>query len=201
MTPSSSSRLRWRMAIVAALCCSAAAHAQSQRGSGYSVLPYTQQGYVGLNIGASDFSNRCGPSLFDCDNPDAAFHIYTGGLFNQWLGIELGYLHTGNADRAGGRTKAEGVNVSLLARAPLGPVNVFAKAGTTYARTVVSADALSGVPSGRVRAWAPSIGVGAGYDFGSNSSVVLEWNRSNYKFAGVGREAVKTTSLGYVYRF
>jgi OmpA-OmpF porin, OOP family len=193
---------RLRAATVAALTVSAAlaAHAQ-QRGSGMSVLPYTQQGYVGLNLGAADYSTRCGGSAYSCDNPDVALHLYTGGMFNEWLGVELGYVNTGSADRAGGRAKAQGANISLLARVPVGPLQLFAKGGTTYGRTRVSADALSGVPTGKASGWGGSFGAGVGYDFGTHSTVVAEWNRTEYRFAGVGRKPVETTSIGYVWRF
>jgi len=190
-----------RVATVAALAVSAALAANAQQRSTASVLPYTQQGYIGLNLGAADYSTRCGGSAFSCNNPDVALHLYTGGMFNEWLGIEFGYLNTGSADRAGGRAKAQGVNASLLARVPIGPIQLFAKGGTTYGRTRVSSDPLSGVPTGKASGWGGSYGAGVGYDFGANSTVVAEWNRTEYRFAGVGRKPVQTTSLGYVYRF
>ncbi len=197
MRHSSSNRLR-RIGVAAlALAAGGAVHAQS---SGYSVLPWTQQGYVGLNIGKPDYNTSCGAGP-SCDDPDAAFHIYTGGMFNQWLGVELGYLNMGRADRAGGRTRAHGVNLSLVGRVPIGPVNLFAKGGATYGRTEVSADPLSGVSAGKSRGTAPAWGAGVGYDFGSNSSVVLEYARHQFHFAGIGRKPVETTSIGYVHRF
>jgi OmpA-OmpF porin, OOP family len=192
-----------RILAVAVLTAGAtgASYAQSARPSSFSVLPYTQQGYVGINVGVADFTNSCGSTPLSCDNPEVAFHVYTGGMFNPWLGLELGYLNTGNGDRAGGKTKAEGGNISLMGRLPLGAFNLFAKAGGTYARTIVTADPASGVVAGRVKAWAPSASVGAGYDFSTNATVVLELNQSNYRFAGIGREVVRTLSAGYVYRF
>jgi OmpA-OmpF porin, OOP family len=190
---------RLRTIGVAALALAAAGAAQAQS-SGYSVLPWTQQGYVGLNIGKPDYNNSCGAGP-TCDDPDAAFHIYTGGMFSQWLGLEVGYLNLGRADRAGGRTRAHGINVSLVARAPIGPVNLLAKGGATYGRTEVSADALSGVASGKSRGTGAAFGAGVGYDFGSNSSVVLEYGRHQFHFAGVGRKPVETTSIGYIHRF
>jgi OmpA-OmpF porin, OOP family len=191
-----------RNAIVATLTVASAlaAHAQ-QSSSNTSVLPYTQQGYVGVNLGAADYSTRCGGSLFSCGNPDVAFNLYTGGMFSQWLGVEFGYINTGSADRAGGRAKAQGLNASLVARVPVGPVHLFAKGGTTYGRTRVTADALSLVPTGKASGWGGSYGAGVGYDFGTNSTVVGEWNRTEYRFAGIGRKPVETTSIGYVYRF
>jgi opacity protein-like surface antigen len=107
----------------------------------------------------------------------------------------------GRADRAGGRTRAHGLNLSLLARVPIGPVNVFAKGGATYGRTEVSSDLLSGVSAGKGRGTGAAYGAGIGYDFGRNSSVVLEYGRHQFHFAGVGRKPVELTSIGYVHRF
>jgi OmpA-OmpF porin, OOP family len=185
------------MTVVAA----AAAHAQSSSsGGGYSLLPWTQQGYVGLNLGASDYDTPCG-SGSGCDNANVAMHLYTGGMFNQWVGVEAGYINMGNADRGGGTTRAHGINVSVVGRLPLGPVNLFAKGGATYGRTKITADASSGVVPGKSRGTGASIGAGVGYDFNRNSSVVLEYARHQFHFAGVGRESVDMASVGYVYRF
>ncbi len=190
-----------RSAIVATLTVASALAAHAQQSSSTSVLPYTQQGYIGVNLGTADYSTPCSGSLFSCDNPDVALNLYTGGMFNQWLGVEFGYVNTGSGDRAGGRTKAQGVNASLVARVPVGPVHLFAKGGTTYGRTRVTADPLSLVPTGKASGWGGSYGGGVGYDFGTNSTVVAEWNRTEYRFAGVGRKPVETTSIGYVWRF
>ena len=196
-SPSSKHRLRTIGIATLAFAAAGAVHAQS---SSYSVLPWTQQGYVGLNIGKSDYNTPCGFGP-GCDEADAAFHVYTGGMFSQWLGVEVGYLNMGNADRAGGRTRAHGVNASLVGRVPVGPVNLFAKGGATYGRTEVSADLLSGVSTGKDSGFGPSWGAGVGYDFGRNSTVVLEYARHQFHFVGVGRDSVETASIGYVHRF
>jgi OmpA-OmpF porin, OOP family len=188
------------IAAVAVLATAAAQAQSSSSSSGYSVLPWTQQGYVGLNIGKPDYNNSCGTGP-TCDDPDAALHVYTGGMFNEWLGLEVGYLNMGRADRAGGRTRAHGINLSLVGRIPVGAVNLFAKGGATYGRTEVSADLLSGVSSGKGRGTGLSVGAGVGYDFGRNSSVVLEYGRHDFHFAGAGRKAVDLTSVGYMHRF
>jgi hypothetical protein len=128
--------------------------------------------------------------------------VYTGGLVNEWFGVELGYMNTGKAHRAGGDTSAQGVNMSLVARAPMGPVNVFAKGGAIYAQTKVSSDGLSGVPSGKHSGWGGIYGAGVGFDFTPTSGVVLEWSRSELRFPGIdSRQNVDTTSVGYVHRF
>jgi hypothetical protein len=171
-------------------------------GTDYSLLPYTKRGYVGLNLGKSDYGDlSCGVGGFACDDGDVGGSLYTGGMFNEWLGMELGYLHMGRADRAGGRTEAQGLNVSLLARLPLQQFSVFAKGGTTYGRTKVTADPLALVPSGKDSGWGASYGVGVGMDVTPATSVVLEWGRHDFHFAGTGKQDVSLTSLGLKYRF
>lgn len=172
------------------------------RDDAYSLLPYTRRGYFGINLGKPEFNSSCGTGLYSCDDPSTGVSIYTGGLFNDWVGMELGYMNTGKADRAGGTTRAQGVNVSLVLRAPLGAFNVFAKGGAIYGQTKVSSDLLSGVPEGKRRGWGGSYGAGVGFDFTPTSGVVLEWSRNEFRFPGRdGREDVDTTSLGYVHRF
>jgi OmpA-OmpF porin, OOP family len=174
----------------------------SSRSDGYSIIPYTRRGYVGINIGRSDYDDfRCGSRLFGCDDGGTRIHVYTGGLFNDWVGMQIGALYEGGVDRGGGTTRAEGVNVSVVGRVPLGAFNVFAKGGATYGRTRVTADVLSGLPAGRERGWGRSFGAGAGYDITPNHGVVLEWERHAFNVPGGGRRDIDSTSLGYVYRF
>jgi OmpA-OmpF porin, OOP family len=171
-------------------------------GTEYSLLPYTRRGYMGLNLGQSDYGElQCGAGGFSCDDKKVGGTLYTGGMFNDWLGVELGYLHMGRVDRAGGRTQAQGLNVSLVGRLPLQQFNVFAKGGTTYGRTKVSSDPLSLVPAGKDSGWGASYGAGVGMDVTPTTSVVLEWARHDFHFEGVGKQEVDLTSLGVKYRF
>lgn len=168
----------------------------------YSLLPFTRRGYVGLNLGKPSFDTDCGTPGFTCDDPSVGGYLYTGGLVNDWLGAEVGYLYTGDADRAGGRTKAQGLNLQVVLRAPIGPLNAFVKAGGMYAQTDVSSSVLSGVPSGRRRGWAPSYGAGLGFDLTPRHGIVLEWQRAELRFPGVDeRQNLDSTSLGYKFMF
>ena len=177
--------------------------AASSRADGYSLLPWTRRGYVGLNIGRSDYDDYpCAPAAGGCDDSGTRIHLYTGGLFNDWVGMELGYLNEGGVRRNGGRMRSEGVNVSAVGRLPFGAFNVFAKGGVTYGRTRVSSTALSGVPAGDRRGWGRSFGVGAGWDFTPRQGVVLEWSRHEFRLPGTGgRFDADGVSLGYVQRF
>lgn len=170
-------------------------------GSDYSLLPYTHRGYVGILVGKPEFKAGCGLGGFTCDDPSVAGSIYTGGMFNDWIGLELGYVNTGRADRGGGRTRAQGVNLRAVLRVPVGGLSAFVKGGGLYGQTRVTADPLSGIAGGKERGWGASYGGGIGYDFTARQGVVLEWSRHQFRFPGEGRQDVDTTSLGYVIRF
>lgn len=170
------------------------------RNEGYSLIPYSSSGYIGLNVGRPDYELPC-TAGFSCSDSTTSFNLYTGGMFNQYLGAEIGYVNLGKMRRGDGTSKAHGVNLSLVGRLPLGAFNVFGKVGTTYGRTEVTASALSGIPTGRASGWAGSYGAGVGFDLTPRSSIVLEWARYDMRFAGVGKREVNTTSLGYVHRF
>jgi OmpA-OmpF porin, OOP family len=172
------------------------------RADGYSILPWTRRGYVGINLGRSDYGDfSCGTPGFGCDDTGTRLHLYTGGKFNEWLGMEVGYLNEGKVSRAGGSTRSDGVNLSLVGHLPVNAFHLFAKAGATYGRTRVSADALSGITSGSRRGWGGSYALGAGFDFTPSSGVVLEWSRNAFVQPGGGRNDVDGTSIGYVHRF
>lgn len=168
--------------------------------TGYSLIPYSSSGYVGINVGRPDYDLAC-VGGFSCSDSSTSFNLYTGGMFNQYLGAEIGYVNLGKMRRGDGTSKAHGINLSLVGKLPLGAFNIFGKVGTTYGRTEVTASALSGIPTGRASGWAGSYGAGVGYDLTPRSSIVLEWARYDMRFAGVGKREVNTTSLGYVHRF
>lgn len=173
----------------------------SASGDGYSILPFTRRGYWGVSLGQSNYKNPCGSALFSCDDSDLSGRIYTGGMFNDWLGLEAAYVNMGKVDRAGGSTDTHGINLSLVGRVPLGQFNAFAKAGTTYSRTEVSSAALSGVASGSEKGWGGSYGLGVGWDFTSSSGLVLEWERHDIRFPGDVKDPVESATIGYIQRF
>jgi len=158
--------------------------------------------YFGLNVGQSDFSLPSGAGGFPSDNKDTSYNIYGGSYFNNNFGLELGYTDFGKANRAGGQTEAQGINLSLVGRLPLSnSFNLLGKLGTTYAHTRVSSSPLSGIPSGTENGWGVSYGLGAEWAFTPALSAVLAWDEHDMKFTGTGNERVSTTSLGLRYRF
>ncbi len=204
-------RLAHAAALSLLLAAALPAHAQSSgsgmRASasasnhGYSILPYTRSGYVGINLGKPEWSQGC-VTGFGCGDADVVGSIYTGGLINDVIGAELGYINAGPADRNGGRTRAQGVNLSLVARVPVGGFNAYAKLGALYGQTRVSAAFASGVATGRETGWGASYALGAGYDFTPQMGVVLEWSRHEFRFPGAGgKQDLDSVSLGLVRRF
>ncbi len=184
----------------AALLAAAPALAQTQTSSP-SWVPYTTNGYVGLNVGLPEYKLPCTPG-FPCDDPDASFHIYTGGSYNELFGFEFGYLYMGEADRQGGTTRGHGLNLSLVGSFPVAQsFKVFGKIGTTYGRTTVSASPAANEPTGDEDGFGWSYGFGAQYDWTPQWSLVAQWDRHEMKFAGRGRQDVDALSLGAKFKF
>lgn len=181
--------------------------AQASAGNAYdanrtSWIPYTHNGYIGLNVGRSNFGNTCGALALRCSDSDTSGHVYLGGYFNPYFGAEIGYLDMGDMARAGGTTQAYGGNLSLVARAPLSQsFSIYGKLGATYGRTRVSAAPGTGVVSGRESGWGPSYAVGLSWDLSSNWAAVLEYESNRFQFAGNTHDNVRATSLGLKYSF
>lgn len=186
---------------VAALSATAGAQAQTTQ-SNYSLFG-PNSNYLGLNVGRSDFSSLSnGNGIFPSDNHDTVYGINAGSYFNKNFGLELGYTNFGKVARAGGDTKAQGVNLSLIGTLPLTTsFNLLGKLGTTYSRTDVSSSPFSGVASGNESGFGVSYGIGAEYSFSPQLSAVLQYDAHNMKFADTGRERIGATTVGLRYRF
>lgn len=155
--------------------------------------------YVGIDIGNAKFSGGCGLGGLPCEDSSDAYSIYTGGMWNKNFGMELGATDFGSVDRAGGTAKAYGFSLKAVGVAPLTEsLAAYAKVGTLYSHTKVTADAGAGVNTGTN--WGLTYGVGLSFDFSPKVAAVLGWDRSNVHFAG-SQEHINTTSLGLKYRF
>ena len=158
--------------------------------------------YVGVNVGSSNYSLGNGFGPFTSDNKDTVYNIYTGTFFTPNFGFELGYTNFGKIERAGGSTKAQGINLSLVGRAPITQsFNIFGKLGTTYGRTEVSAFPGTGIAYGKENGFGVSYGIGAEYSFNPQLSAVLQYDEHKLKFAGDGGDRVNATTVGLRYRF
>jgi OOP family OmpA-OmpF porin len=191
---------------VAAASLALAAGAQAQSSSS-STTDYTLYGsgnsYIGLNAGLTDYTLNDGTGLYGSDKRTSTYSLYAGSYFRESnLGMELGYTNFGNVSRAGGTTKADGLNLSLMGRIPLGSsFNLLGKLGTTYARTDVSSAAGSGVTAGSESGFDWAYGVGAEYAFSRQWSGVLQYDEVYAKYAGGIRDSIRVTSLGARYRY
>ncbi len=101
--------------------------------------------YLGASIGEASVEAKddIDGERFKIDDSDSAYKIFGGYLFNDYVGIELGYVDMGSVSERfsfdGGefsgpidaRVKADitGFTAHLLGQVPVGPVDLFAKAG------------------------------------------------------------------------
>ncbi|MDE2598438.1 MAG: porin family protein [Rhodocyclaceae bacterium] len=171
--------------------------APNNQAQGKSWLPYTYNGYWGVNLGAPDYEKHCAAG-FGCNDPDVGGKIYIGGQFNQWLGAEIGYINVGKFDRNGGDTTAQGVNISLVGTVPVNNVfSVFGKVGTTYGWTKTEGAI---APTGKKDDFGLSYGAGLGFNLSPQTQLLVEWDRHNFKFVD-DRADVDMYSVGLKVRF
>ena len=196
-----------RSVVLAALLAAAAGTASAQAYNTASTdrasyIPYTTAGYVGASLGQSKYKLGNGNGAYGFDNKDTAGKLYLGGMFNPNFGLELGYINFGEASRGGGTTKAQGLNLSVVGKAPLGDrFDVFGKVGTTYGWTRTSSAANSAVQGGKASGFGVSYGVGASYYFTPQVAATLEWERHDLKFAGTGRNGIEAVTVGLRYNY
>ena len=160
--------------------------------------------YIGVNVGQSDFSRVSnGSGLFSTERNTTDYSIYAGNYFNNSnLGLELGYTDFGSISRAGGRTKADGINLSLIGRLPMsGSFNLLGKVGALYGRTDVSSAAGSGITGSSESGFDWTYGLGLEYAFHPKWSGVLQYDENYLKFSNTGRDRITAVSLGIRHRF
>lgn len=192
--------------IVTAASLAAVTGAQAQSSASGSASGFSVgapgNSYIGLGVGKSDFSLGNGIGIFGSDQGDTSYSIHAGSYFSNNFGLELGYTDFGGVNRAGGRTKADGVNLSLIGKMPLSEsFNLLGKVGTTYGRTQVSSAPGSGVTAGDESGFGLSYGVGAEYVITPQWSAALQYDSHDLKFAGGSNDRVGVTTLSARYRF
>ena len=160
--------------------------------------------YFGFGVGQTDYRLGNGSGLYGSDNRSTAYSLSAGSYFTSNVGVEVGYTDFGRINRAGGQTRADGFNLSLVGKLPLAPsFNVLGKIGTTYGRTEVSALAGSGITRGSDVGFGLSLGLGAEYMVTQNWSGVLQYDVHDLRFAGGAsdRDRIGVTTLGLRYTF
>ena len=191
--------------LVAASAMWAPALAQTSAGTASTTTPSAaglhSRGYLGLSLGRSSYNLSCPTTSLVCDDTDTAVRVYGGAMMSNHWGVEIGYLDLGRMAREGGKTRAQGLNLSLVGKAPLvSSLGVFGRLGTTYGRTETTASSTA-IAAGTEKGFGLSYGAGLSYDFTPRLSATLEWDSNDFRFAGGGREPVRSTSLGLQYRY
>lgn len=150
---------------------------------------------LGLHLDATPTSLPCAATALICDAGDRAAHLRATAMVGRFWGVELGYAETSRIAIA--ENRAQGVNLSLVGKAPLGPwIGVYGKLGTTYARPDMAV-----LGAGAEPGFGLSYGAGVSFAFTPRLSATLEWDRNDIRFPGTGREPVRSTSLGLQYRY
>lgn len=202
MNKSHPSRITSLCIAVAAL---AAGAAQAQGSGSDSIYNLYGRGttHIGFNAGLTDYKLNDGTGLFGSDDNSTAYNVYIGSYsVDSNMGMELGYSDFGKVNRAGGSTKANGINLSLIGRLPVGnSFSLLGKVGGTYSRTDVTAASGSGVTSGSESGFDWSYGVGAELAFSRQWSGVLQYDEHRVTYAGDVSDRIKVTSLGVRYRY
>ena len=193
-------------AIAAATALPLAAFAQTTTGArttgDRSFIPGTTQGYFGASLTRPDYAVPC-TAGFSCADPDWGAKLYVGGKWSDVVGVELGYVNFGRAERAGGHARAQGVTLSALGNWPVTQqVDLFARLGTTYARTRTSASTFAQpfVPTGNRNTFGLAYGAGASFEVAQNVAIVGEWERHRLRFVS-GRDNVDMLSIGARWQF
>lgn len=168
------------------------------------------------------FESAAGPVLdgdSSLDDKDTAFGIVGGYRFNEYFGVELGYVDLGSADYAGevlvnlfgtptlfeggASIEASGPTAAIVASLPVSEsFDLFAKAGMFFSDTEISVDVDGFGDSFSASSQDPLFGAGAAWNVNQSWSVRFEFQR----YADVGDEDetgegdIDVLSLGFLYR-
>ena len=190
--------IRFWSSVVGACLIAAPAFADEGGDTGRRFAAATDP-YIGAALGQSRFDDRRCAAGFSCDRHDLAYKLMGGMQFLRIVGVELGYVNLGSADRDGGQIKAQGLDLDLVGNLPLGPLNLFAKAGGVYSWSEVTASAPR-TRTGSENGFDWTYGLGLQYDIDRHFSVRGDWDKYRIKY--VGRSAYADLySLGVVYKF
>lgn len=157
--------------------------------------------YLGLNLGRFRQPLPCGSTALLCDPMERApTEFFVGTMAGNSWGVEVGYLNTGRLARGLGESR-EGLSLNLVGKARMGSsVGLFGKVGTTYGRADSPAAGFSGSAVGG-QAFGLTYGGGLSLDLSPRLSASLEWENNDFRFAGSGREPVRSTSLGLRFKY
>ena len=157
--------------------------------------PYVGGGYGRFNLHVHNFSDVGQAADTIADSNDNAWKLFAGWRLNPYVALEAAYINLGNpgekfvATGANGtyNVKVTGFAPTVIGTLPLGPVEIFAKAGYYFYDVKLNVNVQSlgsaGVESSHSRSDF-LYGAGAGFTFIEHLHVRGEYERidiSNYK--------------------
>lgn len=148
--------------------------------------------YVGGSIGRADVDLRTDSVRIDDD--DTAFKLIGGLRLLDSFGIEASYVNLGKVKDAGLSTKTEGLSAFAVGFVPVGPVDLFAKAGLYRWDTKVDSDTVGRLVS--------RDGTDFAYGLGVQFRLLSLSVRAEYEVFDVdSAEDLNMLSLGLTYTF
>ena len=183
----------------ALLAASPGAHAQivdSDAGSAWTRAG--SRAYLGLNAKTAPQRLGCLAAAWGCTAANSV-SLHGGTLFGGSWGAEVGVVDMGRAWRSAWPARSQGLNLSLVGRAPLGAsFGLFGRFGATYGLPEAS-PLPSAWASGPDGGFGLSYGGGLSYDFSPRLSATLGWDSHDGRL--YGREPVRAASVGLQYRY
>jgi Outer membrane protein beta-barrel domain len=161
--------------------------------------------YVGASVGESGVEADLNPSLpnADFDDGDTAYKLNVGWRILDWVAIEANYVDLGSPkdtlqDNAGEDAdvefEADGFNFSGLLFLPVGPVDLFARAGFISWDASLSQEGFGEISS--------DDGMDFSYGAGAQFRVWSLTLRAEYeRFDIAGADTVDMVSLGIMWTF
>lgn len=187
------------LAAAAAACLPVAGQSHMPNGDG----PWSRaasRAYLGLNANTAQYRVGCGIATLGCVGPAAALSLRTGQAWGGSWGAEVGIVDLSRAWRGAAAGRNQGLNLSLVGRAPLGAsFGMFGKFGATYGFADGSPVTAPGLAMGADSAFGFTYGAGVSYDFSPRLSATLGWDSHDFRFSG--RDPVRATSVGLQYRY
>jgi OOP family OmpA-OmpF porin len=146
--------------------------------------------YLGGSLGNATFDGSVPGTSVSIDDDDTAYKLYGGFRVISLLAVEGGYVNFGKLEGAAGSVELDGWDIFGVLNLPLGPVNVFAKAGAIAWESDFSG--LNAVDEDDVDF---AYGLGAALRFG-NFGV-----RGEYELFETGSDDTRMLSIGAEYNF
>jgi len=157
--------------------------------------------YAGISGGRAVFDEKHSIAALKDNKNGTMFKAYGGAMFTENLGMELSYLHFGKIQHGSDKAEASGVDLSFVAKAPLGDrFDVFGKIGGTYGWTKSSVSSPEGVLNSKDSGMGLSYGAGASFYFTPQIAATLEYQRHGIKFTSA-KSNIETVTVGLRYNF